>query len=114
MAPGLPIPKLPLAASLPAAAAGLAYVNAKYGVTNDVWTIWSAITFQIYLGKLEKADRVNTFYRFEEYAKDPKTANRPFLIVPKTDSDPNGRTEWTYAEAYDTVLKYAGWLSTLR
>jgi acyl-CoA synthetase (AMP-forming)/AMP-acid ligase II len=79
-------------------------------VTNDIWTIWTAITFQIFLGKLEKADRINTFYRFEEIAKDPKFANRPFLIVPKTENDPTGRTEWTYAEAYDTVLKYARWL----
>ncbi|EGP91248.1 unnamed protein product [Zymoseptoria tritici ST99CH_1A5] len=108
--PRLPIPKLPLAASVPAAAAGLAYINAKYGVNNDIWTIWAAISFQIYLGRLEKADRVNTFYRFEELAKDPKSASRPFLIVPQADNAPAGRTEWTYAEAYDTVLKYARWL----
>lgn len=60
--------------------------------------------------KLEKQDKVNTFYKFEELAKDPKSANRLFLIIPKDEDKPSGRTEWTYAEAYDTVLKYARWL----
>lgn len=62
------------------------------------------------MSKLEKQDKVNCFYRFEELAKDPKSANRLFLVVPKDESQPGARTEWTYAEAYDTVLKYARWL----
>lgn len=59
---------------------------------------------------LEERDRMNTFYRFEELATDPKFANRPFLIVPQDDKSPQAKTQWTYAEAYTQVLKYAAWL----
>ena len=34
-----------------------------------------------------------------------------FLAIPRGDAHPQAQTEWTYAEAYDLVLKYAGWLS---
>lgn len=64
----------------------------------------------MYSGKLEKQDRVNSFYFFEELAKNPKSANRLFLVIPKDGAHAGGRTEWTYAEAYDIVLKYARWL----
>lgn len=71
---------------------------------------YSAIAFGMYQTKLEKQDRVNSFYHFEEMAKNPKVANRPFLVIPQEGVHPGGRTEWTYAEAYEIVLKYARWL----
>lgn len=101
---------MPLAAAIPAAAASLAYLNAKYTVSADLFAIYSAIGFAVYQSKLEKQDRVNSFYKFEEVATNPTSANRLFLVVPKDGDHPSGRTEWTYAEAYDTVLKYAKWL----
>ena len=60
--------------------------------------------------RLEKKDRINVFYTFEEHAKDPKTAERLFLLVPTDPENPDKQTQWTYAEAYDTVLKWAAWL----
>ena len=50
------------------------------------------------------------FYVLEGYAKDAKTASRTFLLVPNDPEDPSKKTSWTYAEAYDTILKYAKWL----
>ena len=60
--------------------------------------------------RLENNDRVNVFYTFENLAKDLKSANRTFLIIPNDPSDPKQRTEWTYAEAYEIILQYAAWL----
>lgn len=90
--------------TLPAAGGILAYLNAKYHLSADVWGVSTAIAFQAYTSKVEKNDRVNSFYRFEEFAKNPKFANRVFLVVPQNEEQPNARTEWTYAEAYDVVL----------
>lgn len=60
--------------------------------------------------KLEKQDRVNVFYTFEAHAQNPKTASKLFLLLPRDPEKPDQRTEWTYAEAYETVLKWAAWL----
>lgn len=46
----------------------------------------------------------------EDYAKNPKTAGKLFLVVPKDPEDPKSQTEWTYAEAYETALRWAAWL----
>lgn len=61
---------------------------------------------------LEKKDRINVFYIFEKHAKDPVTSKRIFLLIPKDPEKPNQRTEWTYAEAYEIVLKWAAWLKS--
>ena len=52
---------------------------------------------------------MNVFYVFEKWAKDAKVANKTFLLIPN-DPEKVQRTEWTYAEAYEIVLKYAAWL----
>ncbi|KAK5123283.1 hypothetical protein LTR85_002713 [Meristemomyces frigidus] len=101
---------IPRAVAVPAAAASLAYINAKFGVWHDVWTISSSVIYGIQMSKLEKQDRVNDFYAFERHATDSKSWSRNFLIVPTDPAHPSKQTEWTYAEAYETVLKYARWL----
>lgn len=53
---------------------------------------------------------MNLFYLLESQAKDPKSANRTFLLLPPDEAEPNKRTAWTYAEAYDIILQYAAWL----
>ena len=58
----------------------------------------------------EKQDRINVFYVFEEHAQSVKTANRTFLLIPNDPDHPKKQTQWTYAEAYETILKYAAWL----
>ena len=59
---------------------------------------------------LEKKDRINIFYFFEKYATDPKSSGRTFLLVPTDPEKPDAKRAWTYAEAYECVLKYAAWL----
>ncbi|GIZ39320.1 hypothetical protein CKM354_000270700 [Cercospora kikuchii] len=109
--PHIPVslPRLTAGTAVPAAAIA-AYLNGRYQITTDIWAITSAIWYQIFLKRLEKQDRVNVFYRFEELAKTPTQAGKLFLVVPKDENEPNAQTEWTYAEAYALILKYARWL----
>ena len=60
---------------------------------------------------MEKQGRVNCFYFFERWATDRAGASRVFLAIPRDHAYPQAQTEWTYAESYDLVLKYASWLS---
>jgi len=62
------------------------------------------------MSRLEKQDRVNCFYFFEKWAVDAKTSDRVFLIIPSDPSTGKEQQQWTYAEAYEMVLKYAAWL----
>ncbi|KAK1024396.1 long-chain fatty acid transporter fat1, partial [Friedmanniomyces endolithicus] len=57
-------------------------------------------------------DRVNGFYAFERWATDPQTRDRIFLTTPHDPAaqHPRPQREWTYAEAYEIVGKYARWL----
>lgn len=50
----------------------------------------------------ERSDTLNLFYQLEAHAKSSR-AHHPFIIF-------HGQT-WTYAQAYETVLKYATWLT---
>jgi acyl-CoA synthetase (AMP-forming)/AMP-acid ligase II len=59
---------------------------------------------------MEKQDRINGFYKFEELAKDSSSANRIFLLLPPDAVGPGEQSQWTYAEAYETMLKHAAWL----
>ncbi|KAK3674870.1 long-chain fatty acid transporter fat1 [Recurvomyces mirabilis] len=56
----------------------------------------------------EKQDRINIFYDFEKWALDAQASRRNFLMIPNTEGQQ--KTEWTYAESYKIVLKYARWL----
>lgn len=86
----------------PAAAASLAYLNARWSVNND-WRVLSSLAKgRRELAKREKNHRISGFYTLEEHAKSPKTANAIFLIY-------EGQ-KWTYKEGYEMVLRYAGWL----
>lgn len=96
--------------AIPAAAAALAYLNAKFAVAADVFVL-NGLVALLWVGpRLEKKDRVNVFYVFEDLALSPKSANRLFLLLPPDSELPNQRTQWTYAQSYETVLKYAAWL----
>lgn len=93
---------VPLKVAVPAAAASLAYLNARWSIFDDYNLIGSLIASQISIKLREKRDRVNGFYILEEYALARKSANREFLVY-------DGRS-WTYKQTYDTVLKYAAML----
>lgn len=76
-----------------------------------MWALYHLFgQYMIPMRRAEKKDRVNIFYVFEDLAKNPKTAGRTFLIIPKDESNPGQKTEWTYVEAYEIVLKHAAWL----
>lgn len=68
------------------------------------------VAFQIWQKQQEKQDRLNLFYLLEQWAKDPQTANRPFIITPSDPANGVPQTETTYSEAYERVLKCAAWL----
>nr|OQO25827.1 hypothetical protein B0A51_09497 [Rachicladosporium sp. CCFEE 5018] len=101
---------IPLAIAAPAAVSAAAYLNAKFGIGQDVKGLAKFTKFQKQLEALNTTDRANAFYAFEDAAKDPKSANRLFLVLPSDAAAPGQQTQWTYAEAYETMLKYAGWL----
>lgn len=93
-------------------AAILAYANAKFGIASDAYTFYHALNYALRMKWLEKKDRINVFYIFEKHALNPKSAARTFLLIPNDPEKPDQRTSWTYAEAYEIVLKYAAWLKS--
>ncbi|USP82651.1 acetyl-CoA synthetase-like protein [Curvularia clavata] len=89
--------------ALPAAAAGVAYLNGRHGFTYD-WPMISALFgSQINGALLERRDQLNLFYELESHAQSSR-ANQPWIIF-------QGK-RWTYAQAYDTVLRYGVWLKS--
>lgn len=92
---------VPIVLAAPAAAAGLAYLNAKTSLGYDVRLFGSAFKARIAMAMREKKDHLNMFYKLEEYARG-KRADNTFLIF-------EGR-QWTYKETYEIVLKYGTWL----
>ncbi|KAJ9604927.1 long-chain fatty acid transporter fat1 [Cladophialophora chaetospira] len=86
----------------PAVAAAAAYLNARWRVSVDLDLILSLLASQRALAKREKADRTNSFYLIEEHARNPKVADKPFIIY-------QGK-QWTFKQTYNMVLRYAGYL----
>ncbi|KAF2632716.1 acetyl-CoA synthetase-like protein [Macroventuria anomochaeta] len=92
---------LPLA--VPAAAAGLAYLNARHGISYDWPMLSSFISATVRMIRAERRDQLNVFYELEALAQGPR-ADHPWIIF-------HGRT-WTYHQAYDIVLRYGTWLKS--
>lgn len=101
---GVPQAKIPvpLVVAAPAAAAGLAYINARTSFWYDLKLLTCAFKCATRLILRERRGRANLFYVLEERAQHPSTANRDVLIF-------EGR-HITYAELYDHVLRYGHWL----
>jgi len=95
---------VPLTIAAPAAAAGLAYLNAKTSLSDDLSLLGALTKGTIKCRIKERKDRVNLFYTLEDHAHTRSSANHPFIVY-------EGR-EWTYKEVYDVVLKYGTWLKT--
>ena len=94
-------PALPFA--IPAAAASLAYLNARHGFTYD-WPVLSSYVGAAIAGLLlERRDHLNLFYELEACAQSSR-ATHPWIIF-------QGRT-WSYKDAYDIVLRYGTWLKS--
>jgi acyl-CoA synthetase (AMP-forming)/AMP-acid ligase II len=84
-------------------AAGLAYLNGRYGVVSDLEFIYSYLDSQIGSALAEKHDQLNLFYVLETHAQSSR-AHHPFILF-------NGRS-WTYKQVYETSLKYGTWLKS--
>jgi hypothetical protein len=77
----------------PAALAALGYLNARWRVSVDVELILSLVASQRALAKREAADRINSFYLIEEYAQNPKVADKIFIIYQEE--------KWTFKQTYN-------------
>lgn len=93
---------VPLPIVLPAAAASLAYLNAKSGFWYDFTLIKSIAKATIRVRRGLRNDTINLFYLLESHAKSARYANKAFLIF-------EGKT-YTYAQTYDRALRYGHWI----
>ncbi|GAW11357.1 hypothetical protein ANO14919_007010 [Xylariales sp. No.14919] len=94
---------LPLALAVPAAAAGLAYLNAKTSLSYDVSLIRGMVGAISRSQRRESTDRANIFYRLEEIATG-KSANRVGILFEDR--------SWTYAQMYEAALRYGNYLKS--
>ena len=95
---------VPTSVALPAAAAGLAYLNARWRFPEDRRILGAVIGSTLAFNRRLRKDRINSFYFLEEHASNPKVAHETFIVY-------NGKS-WTFKQTYDLVLRYAGWLSS--
>lgn len=95
---------VPLLATAPAVAAALAYLNARSATWYDLLLLKCALTGTARMYYREQVDRLNLFYALEGYATSKSTANHNLLIF-------EGK-RYTYAEAYDKILRYGHYLKT--
>ncbi|KAI1424916.1 fatty acid transporter protein [Xylaria sp. FL1777] len=94
---------LPLALTVPAAAAGLAYLNAKTSFWYDR-TLIRGTALAIYLSRRrESKDRANLFYRLEEIATSKSSDRVGILFEDRS---------WTYAQMYEAALKYGNYFKS--
>ena len=83
-------------------AAAAAYINARFQVSYDLHMLKSILPTVSRSTWWKLRGRLNTFYRLEALATSKSSENRLFLrFEDKT---------YTYAQAYDTVLRYSSWL----
>jgi acyl-CoA synthetase (AMP-forming)/AMP-acid ligase II len=92
----------PLGVALPAAAASLAYLNARWSVFYDVRLLGSLISATVRRVAAEKRGRLNLFYVLEGHALNPSTSDMPFVVF--------DHREWTFHQVYQTALRYGAWI----
>jgi acyl-CoA synthetase (AMP-forming)/AMP-acid ligase II len=89
--------------AFPAAVASLAYLNARHGITYDLPLFASFARAAIDGSRSTRRDTLNLFYELEAHATS-NLSNHAWIIY-------QGQT-WTYAQAYETVLRYGAWLKS--
>lgn len=99
----LTIPGFPYLLPAAVAAAGLAYLDGRHGLSSDIPVVTSIVGSTLAGNTRERTSTISLFYTLEAHARSPNR-HRPFIIH-------HGET-WSYAEAYDTVLKYGTWLTS--
>jgi acyl-CoA synthetase (AMP-forming)/AMP-acid ligase II len=98
----MPSVSIPLAYSVPAAAALWSYLDAKYFLKEDVRKIYYFIAATIFATLKERRDELNPFYVLEAWAQ--KTPDKTFLLF-------EGKS-FTYKQAYERVLKHGTWMKS--
>ncbi|PHH59191.1 hypothetical protein CDD81_3659 [Ophiocordyceps australis] len=93
---------MPLVLAAPAAAAGLAYVNARTSFWYDRQLLSCAAKSLLRVFIRQRRDRLSLFYVLEDHARHPATRNKDLLIF-------EGR-HLTYSQIYDRVLRMGTWL----
>lgn len=88
--------------AVPAAAAGLAYLNARTQFYYDAHLVSCAVPATAHLFLRHRRDRLSQFYLLEDRASDPRSADRPFILF-------DGRT-YSYKTVYERALQYGAWL----
>jgi acyl-coenzyme A synthetase/AMP-(fatty) acid ligase len=84
--------------------AGAAYLNARGGFSYDARMLTSVVPTVLDLAYHSRIGRMNMFYKLESLATSKSSANRPMLLFEQK--------KFTYAQAYDIVLRYGNWLKT--
>ncbi|KAI1100505.1 acetyl-CoA synthetase-like protein [Jackrogersella minutella] len=93
---------IPLTLSVPAAVAGLAYLNVKTGFWYDR-TLLRATFPALYRSiRRDRSDRCSTFYALEEKATNKSSRDQPYIIFQDK--------SWTFHQVYEIALKYGNWL----
>ncbi|KAB5585016.1 hypothetical protein GE09DRAFT_1048225 [Coniochaeta sp. 2T2.1] len=93
---------VPLPVAIPAAAAGLAYLNARGAFFYDAQMLKAAVPSFLNMVWNQQRGRLSSFYRLESLATSKSSADRPFLVFEDE--------RYTYSQAYDIVLRYGHWL----
>ncbi|EEH35359.1 fatty acid transporter protein [Paracoccidioides lutzii Pb01] len=93
---------IPLSLAVPAAVASAAYLNARWGVSDDLNIISSLTRAAFGCAMAERRGECNLFYIVERNALNKRTANNLALIY--------DNQEWTFHELYTTTLRYGAWL----
>jgi acyl-CoA synthetase (AMP-forming)/AMP-acid ligase II len=89
----------------PAAAAGLAYLNAKTGLWYDLRLLRAVAPAVFNTAFRSRTDRLNMFYTLERWATNKQAAGRIFIRF-------EDRSH-TYAQTYSLALRYGTWLRSL-
>ncbi|KAL2130073.1 hypothetical protein VTI74DRAFT_6930 [Chaetomium olivicolor] len=97
---------LPLPVAVPAVAAAAAYINGRTLLSYDLSLLAAVVPTMAQVLWWTKRGRLNFFYRLEDLATSKSSENRIFLRFEDK--------SYTYAQAYDTVLRYATWLKDRR
>ncbi|KAK0648896.1 hypothetical protein B0T16DRAFT_371603 [Cercophora newfieldiana] len=97
---------VPVSLAAPALAAAAAYLNARWQVSYDVDMLTSVVPTLLNVAWWGARGQLNTFYRLEALATSKSSENRIFLRFEDK--------QYTYAQAYDTVLRYSNWLRVRR
>ncbi|KAI9854986.1 MAG: hypothetical protein M1813_000593 [Trichoglossum hirsutum] len=95
--------QVPLSIVAPAAAASLAYLDARTSFSYDWNVIKNFLRARVLIKIREHQGRVNSFYTLEAHAQS-RYKDRTFIVY-------EGK-EWSFKQTYETVLRYGAWLKT--